>query len=54
MREMQTQIIRALNVTAEIDPAAEVKKRVSFLIEYLNHSAASGFVLGISGGQVGS
>lgn len=50
MRELQRQIITELGVQPEIDPAAEVERRVSFLIDYLHASHAAGFVLGISGG----
>jgi NAD+ synthase len=51
MRELQTRIIADLNVSAEIDPAEEVRRRVTFLKEYLRRTGAAGFVLGISGGQ---
>jgi NAD+ synthase len=51
MRDLQARIIEELNVRATIDPAAEVGKRVGFLVEYLKTTGASGFVLGISGGQ---
>ena len=51
MRELQAEIIAALNVVPEIDPAAEVERRVSFLIAYLAEAHADGLVLGISGGQ---
>jgi NAD+ synthase len=51
MRDLQARIIEELNVRATIDPAAEVEKRVGFLVEYLKTTGASGFVLGISGGQ---
>ncbi|MFF1635919.1 ammonia-dependent NAD(+) synthetase [Leifsonia sp. NPDC058248] len=51
MRDLQARIIEELNVRATIDPAAEVEKRVGFLVEYLTTTGASGFVLGISGGQ---
>jgi NAD+ synthase len=51
MRELQAEIIRALEVQAEIDPAAEVERRVRFLIDYLAEAHADGYVLGISGGQ---
>jgi len=51
MRELQAEIIRELNVTATIDPAAEVEARVQFLVDYVRATSASGFVLGISGGQ---
>nr|WP_233613622.1 ammonia-dependent NAD(+) synthetase [Leucobacter edaphi] len=49
---MQREIIEALGVVPEIDPAAEVERRVAFLAEYLEGiPSARGFVLGISGGQ---
>lgn len=51
MRELQSQIIRDLNVKPTIDPHAEVETRVGFLVEYLRFTAAAGLVLGISGGQ---
>ncbi len=51
MRELQARIIDELNVSPVIDPAAEVEKRVGFLVEYLTTTGASGLVLGISGGQ---
>ena len=51
MRELQAQIIQALNVRPQVDPADEIAKRVAFLREYLVASHAKGFVLGISGGQ---
>lgn len=50
MRELQNQIIREMGVAPEIDPAAEVERRVQFLGEYLVSTGAQGFVLGISGG----
>jgi NAD+ synthase len=50
-RELQTRIIADLNVSAEIDPAEEVRRRVAFLKDYLRRTGAAGFVLGISGGQ---
>lgn len=50
MRETQRTIIRALKVRPEIDPAAEVERRVRFLEDYLRVSGAAGFVLGLSGG----
>lgn len=44
--------IRAeLGVQPHIDAAAEVERRVAFLVSYLRSAHASGFVLGISGGQ---
>lgn len=51
MREQQAAIIAELNVSPTIDAAAEVRRRVDFLKEYLRRSGARGFVLGISGGQ---
>ena len=50
MRELQQQIINALGVRPQIDPAAEVERRVRFLVDYLRTSGAKGYVLGISGG----
>lgn len=40
-----------LRVKPSIDPAAEVRRRVEFLADYLKVSGSAGFVLGISGGQ---
>lgn len=52
MREAQRTIIRALGAQNEIDPAAEIERRVSFLCDYAQHvPGVRGFVLGISGGQ---
>lgn len=50
MRELQATIIAELGVKPSIDPAAEVRRRVDFLKEYLHASRTSGYVLGISGG----
>ena len=50
MRELQQRIIAQQGVLPEIDPAAEVERRVAFLADYLAATGASGFVLGISGG----
>ena len=50
MRETQRKIIDALGVLPEIDPAAEVERRVRFLVDYLTTSNAEGYVLGLSGG----
>ena len=44
-------IIADLNVSPEIDPAAEIEARVGFLADYLAATGARGYVLGISGGQ---
>lgn len=50
MRELQRQIIDILRVRPEIDPAAEVDRRVRFLADYLRATGARGYVLGLSGG----
>ena len=47
----QQEIAAALGVVPDIDPAAEIERRVQFLIDYLATTGARGFVLGISGGQ---
>lgn len=48
---LREQIRRELHVQPDIDPAAEVARRVGFLVDYLRSTPARGFVLGISGGQ---
>jgi NAD+ synthase len=48
---LQQEIVQALGVQAEIDPSAEIERRVQFLADYLANTGAKGFVLGISGGQ---
>ncbi len=52
MREQQQRIIETLGVRSSVDAAAEIERRVEFLVEYLRSiPGAHGFVLGISGGQ---
>jgi NAD+ synthase len=51
MRPAQAKIIATLNVQPTIDPAAEIERRIGFLVDYLTATGASGLVLGISGGQ---
>lgn len=51
MRALQQEIISELDVQPSIDPAAEVDRRVGFLVDYLRKTGVAGFVLGISGGQ---
>lgn len=51
MTELQQHIIAELGVRPEIDPAAEVERRVTFLADYLTSTPAAGYLLGISGGQ---
>lgn len=48
---LRDEIRRALHVQPEIDPAQEVERRITFLVDYLRSTPARGFVLGISGGQ---
>jgi len=48
---LQQKIMNALHVQAEINPKAEIEKRVNFLKEYAKKAKSKGFVLGISGGQ---
>lgn len=48
---LRQQIISELHVRPDIDPAAEVDRRVAFLADYLRATGSRGFVLGISGGQ---
>ncbi|MBB1017323.1 ammonia-dependent NAD(+) synthetase [Dietzia sp. DQ11-71] len=48
---LRATIIAELGVRPDIDPAEEVGSRVTFLVDYLRSTPATGFVLGISGGQ---
>lgn len=50
MRELQSKIIAEMGVRPTIDPAHEVERRVSFLVDYVRTTHTAGFVLGISGG----
>ena len=50
-RDLRATIISELGVRPDIDPAREVESRVAFLVDYLRSTPATGFVLGISGGQ---
>lgn len=47
----QREIIAALHVKPEIDPAQEAALRIQFVQDYLTYSERGGLVLGISGGQ---
>lgn len=52
MSEMQQEIVQALGPVPEIDPAAEIERRVTFLADYARGiPGVRGYVLGISGGQ---
>ncbi|WP_460784904.1 ammonia-dependent NAD(+) synthetase [Microbacterium tumbae] len=48
---LQQEIAQTLGVQPDIDPKAEIERRVQFLVDYLVRTGAHGFVLGISGGQ---
>jgi len=48
--QKQHEIIADLGVQPEIDPAAEIERRVEFLARYLADQHSSTYVLGISGG----
>ncbi len=50
MRELQSRIIAEMGVRPTIDPAHEVERRVSFLVDYATTTHTHGFVLGVSGG----
>lgn len=52
MRTLQEEIIAALKVKPEINPAEEIRKSIDFMKAYaLKNTFVKGFVLGISGGQ---
>jgi len=51
VRKYQEEIINALGVNAQIDPEAEIDKRVQFLCDFLQTTNMKTLVLGISGGQ---
>ncbi|MEU8243397.1 ammonia-dependent NAD(+) synthetase [Actinoplanes missouriensis] len=51
MANLRDQIIAELGVKATVDPAGEIRRRVGFLRDYLRSTPATGYVLGISGGQ---
>lgn len=48
---LRDEIIAALNVRPDVDPATEIRARIDFLKEYVATTGVSGLVLGISGGQ---
>lgn len=49
--QLRQRIIEELGVQPLIDVPQEVERRIVFLKDYLLHSGANGYVLGISGGQ---
>ena len=51
MGNLREHIVTELGVRPVIEPAAEIRRRVEFLADYLRSTPATGFVLGISGGQ---
>lgn len=52
MRELQQEIIKALEVEAIIEPESQVRERINFLKAYFKkHPFIKTLVLGISGGQ---
>ncbi|MFC9555034.1 ammonia-dependent NAD(+) synthetase [Rhodococcus sp. NPDC056960] len=51
MSNLRAQILEELGARPTIDAADEIRKRVQFLKDYLLSTPATGFVLGISGGQ---
>ncbi|GGG62989.1 ammonia-dependent NAD(+) synthetase [Paenibacillus radicis (ex Gao et al. 2016)] len=47
---LQQEIIERLGVKPEIDPQAEIRRRVDFLKQYVKQSGTSGLLIAISGG----
>ncbi|REE70448.1 NAD+ synthase [Paenibacillus taihuensis] len=47
---LQGEIIKQLGVKSEIDPQAEIRRRVDFLKEYVLKSGTTGLLIAISGG----
>ena len=41
---LQQEIAQTLGVKSEIDPAAEIERRVTFLVDYLEKSRAKGWL----------
>jgi len=50
MTTLQQQIIERLGVQPSIDPAAEIRKRVDFLKQYVLDAKSTGLLIAISGG----
>ncbi|NEW08308.1 ammonia-dependent NAD(+) synthetase [Paenibacillus sp. SYP-B3998] len=48
---MQERIRTKLDVKSIIDAKEEIEKRIHFLKQYVKHTGARGYVLGLSGGQ---
>ncbi|WP_280261876.1 ammonia-dependent NAD(+) synthetase [Nocardia wallacei] len=51
MGNLRERIVAELGVRPVVEPKVEVRRRVDFLKDYLKSTPATGFVLGISGGQ---
>lgn len=51
MVNQREQLLAELGVRTTIVPKVEIRRRVDFLKDYLRSTPATGFVLGISGGQ---
>jgi len=51
MANLRQRILAELGVQPVIQPAAEIRRRVDFLKDYLRSTPGAGYVLGISGGQ---
>ncbi|MFJ1457256.1 ammonia-dependent NAD(+) synthetase [Nocardia sp. N2S4-5] len=51
MGNLRERIVAELGVRPVIEPKVEVRRRIDFLKDYLKSTPATGFVLGISGGQ---
>ncbi|WP_280362580.1 ammonia-dependent NAD(+) synthetase [Nocardia wallacei] len=51
MGNLRERIVAELGARPVIEPKVEVRRRVDFLKDYLKSTPATGFVLGISGGQ---
>jgi NAD+ synthase len=51
MTNVRQQILAELGVKPAIEAKVEIRRRVSFLADYLRSTPSNGYVLGISGGQ---
>ncbi|MFH5183856.1 ammonia-dependent NAD(+) synthetase [Paenibacillus sp. TAB 01] len=48
---LQQQVQAALRVNPQLEPEAEIRRRIDFLKQYAVKAKAKGYVLGLSGGQ---
>src|SRR5689334_21435815 len=51
MASLRDRIVAELGVKSTIVPSVEIRQRIDFLKTYLQSSPATGYVLGVSGGQ---